>query len=538
MITAVEINNTPVRTVRAKVELYNGSTLAHTYRYNDDLISCEIERLGEESKFFGFGIIQKVIVKIKDVNRTSNITKEHSLKLYIGANDEEIDFNTNQPYFPTFYVEEVQRDENNNDLTITAYDKLYQAANHKVSEAYLPEAYSMETAVGMLASSLLDLTLDREGAANFDFYYDNGANFEGTETLQEVFAAAAEASQTFYFVKDNRLVFKQLDFGGEPVLTIDKETYFELKSEASRELTAIAHATELGDNLITGDPDAGETQYMRDNPFLELREELAWELEAIFEQINGIATITPFTCSWRGNYLLEPGDKIALVTKDDNIITSYVINDKMTYNGGLYAATSWKYEPKERETADNPTSLGEALKYTFAKVDKANKQIDIVASESKANKDAISSLQINTAGISATVKEVEENTEKALQGLEESVGQLTEQVSLSMTSEQVKVEIQAQLEDGVNSVKTGKGFTFNDNGMTIEDINNETNNAVKTTISNNGMTVYGNNQEKLKANDAGVVATDLHARTYLIIGTNSRFENYGTNRTGCFWIGG
>lgn len=42
----------------------------------------------------------------------------------------------------------------------------------------------------------------------------------------------------------------------------------------------------------------------------------------------------------------------------------------------------------------------------------------------------------------------------------------------------------------------------------------------------------------LSATGNGVNATNLHAKTYLIIGGRSRFENYGTNRTGCFWIGG
>ena len=42
----------------------------------------------------------------------------------------------------------------------------------------------------------------------------------------------------------------------------------------------------------------------------------------------------------------------------------------------------------------------------------------------------------------------------------------------------------------------------------------------------------------LTANSVGVDAANLHATTYLIIGTNSRLEDYDTNRTGCFWVGG
>ena len=58
-----------------------------------------------------------------------------------------------------------------------------------------------------------------------------------------------------------------------------------------------------------------------------------------------------------------------------------------------------------------------------------------------------------------------------------------------------------------------------------------------TQITEDGMTVYRDNTAVLIANNVGVDAVNLHATTYLIIGNNSRFEDYGENRTGCFWIG-
>ena len=60
-------------------------------------------------------------------------------------------------------------------------------------------------------------------------------------------------------------------------------------------------------------------------------------------------------------------------------------------------------------------------------------------------------------------------------------------------------------------------------------------------LDHTGMYVKRNGQEILTANNEGVDATNLHAKTYLIIGKGdgrSRFEDYLVNRTGCFWIGG
>ena len=69
--------------------------------------------------------------------------------------------------------------------------------------------------------------------------------------------------------------------------------------------------------------------------------------------------------------------------------------------------------------------------------------------------------------------------------------------------------------------------------LTVEKDNSE----MKTQITEDGMTVYQENTGVLIANNNGVEARNLHANTYLIIGTNSRFEDFGPDRTACFWIG-
>ena len=61
---------------------------------------------------------------------------------------------------------------------------------------------------------------------------------------------------------------------------------------------------------------------------------------------------------------------------------------------------------------------------------------------------------------------------------------------------------------------------------------------MSTQITDDGMTVYRSGEAVLIANNEGVQAEDLHATTYLIIGNNSRFEDMGSDRTACFWIGG
>lgn len=508
--------------------IYSEATDITTFTYKDALKEATIERIGEESKFFGFGVAQKLNLKLLDKERVIKPTTAHSLQIYFGSNEDNY-----ITQFPVFNITETNRDEKTNTISITAYDALKTAAAHTVSELSLNSSYTLGEFAASCAE-FLGLELDIQGledTAVFNTEYANGANFEGTETVREALNAVAEATQTIYFVNASKLIFKRL--GGAIDLTIDKSQYITLDSGDNRRLAAICSATELGDNVEAKAEYSGTTQYVRNNPFWELREDIDNLVDAALAAVGGMR-INQFTCNWRGNYALEIGDAIGLVTKDDAIACSYVINDVMSYNGGFSQVTQWHYTDNETESFNNPTNLGEALKQTFARVDKQNKQIEIVASETSAVKDEISSLKIDTNSIKGTITDIE----KEIADTGETLSTLTQQVEAQITEEDVTIRIQSELANGVDKVTTGKGFTLNDEGLTVEDINPDSNNTIKTTISNNGMTVYSNNTEKLVANDEGVVAVDLHAKTYLIIGNNSRFEDYGRNRTGCFWIGG
>ena len=521
-----DINNTPVRYVRGRVELYSGSTLLKTFRHTDILKSFTIERVGDSSRFFGYGVVHKLNVKVLDKDRQLSITTANSLDVAFGIGSDFI-----YPY-PIFYVSEVHRNENTNELSITAYDVLYRAANYTVSDLVLPNEYTIATFVKACA---VLLGVPRNITANgFDTLYPNGANFDGTETVREALNAVAEATQTIYYLNNKQeLTFRRLDVSGAAQLDIGKDKYYSLDSKTNRRLVGVASITELGDNVSAALQESGTTQYVRNNPFWELRNDIGTLVDAALAAVGGL-TINQFECNWRGSFILEMGDKISLTTKDNKKVYSYVLDDVISYDGAFKEKTRWNYGSEETEEETNPTNLGEALKMTFAKVDKVNKQIDIVASEAEANKSNIAALRMNTDSISASVSSIEERTNNAVSGINDDISTLTKKVNAAITSEDVNIQIQSALSNGVESITTETGYTFNNEGLTVAKSDSE----MKTTISDDGMKVYKNDEAVLIANNVGVDAVNLSATTYLIIGTNSRFENYGTDRTGCFWIGG
>ena len=314
--------------------------------------------------------------------------------------------------------------------------------------------------------------------------------------------------------------------------TISKDMYIDLNSGDNRRLSKIYHTTELGDDVFAELAETGTTQYVRDNPFWNLREDIGTIVDNALAAIGGL-TINQFECEWRGNYLVELGDCIGLVTKDNNTVYSFLLNDTIEYDGSYKQKSLWQYDEEEFDTAKNPSSLGEMLKKTYAKVDKINKQIDVVASESNANSEAISILQLNTDSISASVTKVEQTTADALENINEEIATITSKVNSTITEEKLNIIISSALENGVDKVETSTGFTFNEEGLMVSKSDSE----MKTSITEDGMTVYKNDEAVLIANNTGVNAVNLHATTYLIIGTNSRFEDFGDKRTGCFFIG-
>ena len=583
----------PVRKIEARVEFFEGSTLVETCQYNDRLISFTVERIGDTSKFFGFGICQRLNVHLIDRNRELSFSTANSIKISYGINGEFV-----YPY-PTFHISEIHRDENTNELSITAYDLMYPDTAHVISDMQLPESYNLMQFATAAATALKANGLAFKNipdSSDFLLNLPKGGNFEGHETVRQGLNALAEATQTIYYINhDDQLVFTRLNKDVAPDLSITKSDYITLKSRTNRRLSTIYHATELTDDLSASTGTTGTTQFIRENPFWTLLEptQILALLERGIELVGGL-TINQFECSWRGNFLLEIGDKIALTAKDDEIITSYVLDDTFTYNGSFSESTQWNYIDNNNETPETPNSLGEALNQTFARVDKIRREIELVAKQTEEmpnqiaslkvqvdeikaqvealdltatgeikqeiaalklradelelkvqsleqNDEAItnemSSIKLNNDSIIATVERVETNVNANLDSVNSSIDAITQKLTTTVTPESVSIIVQNEMaKGGVSSVETETGFTFNSDGMTIEKAGSE----MKTMITEDGMAVYRSDVEVLTADNTGVYAENLHATTFLMMGKYSRFEDYtaddGEPRTGCFWM--
>lgn len=129
--------------------------------------------------------------------------------------------------------------------------------------------------------------------------------------------------------------------------------------------------------------------------------------------------------------------------------------------------------------------------------------------------------------------------------IESKIGDVNEAMTkIAQTADSLDVRIHFLEERGneATEVTTTTGYTFNAHGLTIYRSDSD----IKNVLNNEGMYVSritGSVTDNiLTADTNGVDAINLTARQYLIVGANSRFEDYsnGTDgkRTACFYIGG
>lgn len=547
-----------VRSVDAKVELYNTSgTLVATFLPSNYIKSFEIQRTGN-GKFFGSVVAERLSLKL--LPNSTSISSGMYVKPYIGSTSSLV------PY-PKFKITEINKDEETGGLSITAYDVLHSA--EKITVDSVLAEINAELQAETISSYTLDYILQKcaeeigcesvsstytssiNGTSTalrksiFTYNTESPVNLDGTESIRDVLQWMADVScSVMYIQNDGRLAYKRIKQADSSVKTVDKDLYFKLDSKTNRRFIGLCKVTDLGDNIESKQNVSGTIFYIRNNPFLELPEStvVASFLDTLRTEVVSNTTnfsITQFNCKWRGNPRLEFGDKISLVDKANGTFTSYVYDETITYNGGLESEIKWEYATESDETA-NSSTLGDVLNSTYARVDKANKRVDIVAGSVDGLNSQMSSWELTTNGIVQTVsetqqrvKELEDDTTdaNAIKTLE------TKLTTIDQKADSINLSVQTIQQTGVDKITTSTGYTFDEEGLTVSKSTSD----ISTTITDDGMRVKRNGEDVLVANNQGVDAVNLHASTYLIIGSRSRFEDYdadGDEWTACFWIGG
>lgn len=143
--------------------------------------------------------------------------------------------------------------------------------------------------------------------------------------------------------------------------------------------------------------------------------------------------------------------------------------------------------------------------------------------------------------LSRSDSEIRAEASRSITSVGDAVSSLQSKVEMKLDPDDVGIVVEKMISDGVEKVVTKTGYEFGSDGLKISKSGAEIENRLDHTGMYVKKTSGTDREDVLVANNEGVKAANLQANTYLTIGEGkgrSRFEDYGTNRTACFWVGG
>lgn len=271
------------------------------------------------------------------------------------------------------------------------------------------------------------------------------------------------------------------------------------------------------------------------------------QIKNIYDKINGM-----IINSFEGKTVIDPaidiGDKIIIDGKP------ILYQGEMIFEGRFIADISSKIQIKQKEETTTKTESQKIInRRVQSEINQIDGKITQIVEENTETSETLTKHEQTIDKISNIVQSnttnINNNYQDIIQKLDE-VPKKTDIISLenkvetiqSSTDYAIKISEDIQ-KNGVSKVKTETGYTFDNDGLTIE----KTDAKTKSTLNEAGLEVKdntGSSEETLlfagynkETGDTIVKSKNMIVERYLTIGKNSRIEDYESG-TGVFWIGG
>lgn len=412
--------------------------------------------------------------------------------------------------YGTYIVNKYEWNIENNSTTLLCYDKMI--------ESMIPYDLDIDYSNGDITIlDLLQNVCDRLGWTLGTSEFTNSSvvidekKYDGTYTFRSVLEEIGQVAGGKIAFKDDDILYvlyptetnETIDESNLKTLTIGKK-YGPVNS-------LVIARTPQEDNIYRQDEES-----ILENGVIEVKIENNQLMDShredfidnLFDRLKGLTFYTYELESYGIGYL-ELYDLFTIKTHDNEEYSCLFLYDNLEITQGLTENTKAEL-PEETETNYKVASESDrVLNKTILQVDKQDQEIR--------------SLITKTTEIDGSMNELSGNYDN-----------LTQRVEQTMNATEIETLISETMSNGVDSVTTTTGYTFNKDGLHIS----KTGEEMENKIDNTGMYVNRDDENILTANNEGVVAINLTSRQYLTIGKNSRLEDYLTNRTGCFYVGG
>lgn len=471
---------------------YEGSLLKTVMKCLD--IELDAELLENPTAIAGIAVAGDAVAGVVEINDTNTVRNvQFGVKAPGDANYYAVEYG---PYI----IKGITRDEEQQTTILECYDFMLQSM--------IPYDLILDYEAGVTVKNLLDAICDRLDWKKGYTTFHNSAilideeKYDARDTFRDVLDDIAEvAGGMIGLVGDELRVIYPTDTGE----VIDEENLKTLKvgKKFGPINSVVLSRTPQEDNIFKKDAESiaeyGLTEIrIENNQIIDSHRELF--MDGICDALFGLS-FELYELESFGIGYLNFGDIFALKTADGVEHKTLMLCDDLKITQGV-TETSKIEEPEVTKTDYSAASeTDKALRRTILRVDKQNNEISAIA----------------------------ERTDD----LEKGLADVTKKAEMTISPDAVDIKISEAI-NGIDSVETSTGYTFDKDGLNIHKSGEE----MYNTLDNTGMYVRRSGTDVLTANNEGVNAINLTARQYLIVGENARFEDYPGNRTACFYIGG
>lgn len=496
-------------------------------------------------------IMKQVEITVKNANEIKDKDINFQYGLFIKNKFEYVDLGN-------YFVKDIEDSKKKDEITVTGYDRMIRfMKTFKQSDLQLIYPCKMLKLVQRICE-VCGVELYSTDFYNADL--DVEEDFFTTQelTYRDVLEKVAQATLTTAFIEDNKLNLYKVN--NENFEKIDKSylTDLTVKEKFGPVNALVLGRGDVEDNVEEIDEESIEQNgrceiRFDENEFIEFQREEV--IKGMFEQIKGLEYYS-FEASDVGIMWLKPCAYIVLGDKEENLYKSYYLKANITINTGISSDieaelpeqtnTEYKVTTKEEKKTlkvERLAKKNEGLIQDLAQETTENSQ---KITEHKQTLDSISNkVQSNTTDINNNYQEVLGKLNDCAQ--KSDIKTISKSVETIQTDSKYAIEVAEEIkQNGATKVKTSTGYTFDEDGLTIE----KTNAKTRSKLNEAGLEIKdatGSSEESLlfagydeKTGETIVKSKNMTVEKYLVVGKHTRFEDYkdsnGTQWTGAFWL--
>lgn len=413
-------------------------------------------------------------------------------------------------------------------VKLTAYDSINQL--DKDLTAWLAELdqwpYSVQEFAHLVCSQC-GMTLAEEELPNGSFYLQPfaGENITGRRLIQwlgqimgRFCRARADGTLEFAWYTPNSAISISAEAGENQVFYYQGELEYADYTVAAVEKVQLRQTASDVGTVWPDEAGQKNTYIIENNPMLAAQtgQTLQQVAQTLYAQLQ-TASYTPCRVTIPATPEIRPGDMIQITDVNGKRFTTWVM--KKTGDGTRDTLESTGSHRRDSTTAVN--NLG--FRALSGKVLELRTDVDGLRLENRDTAGKLAAVELDLEGIRSRVQSQESETQSV-------TGHIS---TLTQTDQSLQLELETIRETGTQKVTTATGYTFDDKGLQIS----RTDSDMENLLDHTGMYVRRNGEVVLQANNQGVRGRDVTVENYLIVGENARFEDYGGNRTACFYIG-